>query len=243
MSRTILVTTCRTCATATPCRRSVTRRNRVDPWGDMHDVPSRGLFTGNRGCLVDDAGRLVLHHNGQLWITCRTEYRDWKHPLGAPRTWTPLFFLDDAVALAAGHRPCGLCRRADYLAYQEAVATASATRHTVLAPELNRRLSAERYHRGRGLVRAQDRILWASSIDALPTGTVIADSDTREPQLITKDHQQTFAFAGWGPPIERLTGVTVTVLTPPTSVAALNNGFVPRMHASAAVATSRMVTD
>lgn len=209
----------------------------------MHDVSSRGLFTGNRGCLVDSAGRLVRHHNGQLWITCRTEYRDWKHPLGAPRTWTPLFFLDDAVALAAGHRPCGLCRRVDYLAYQDAVATASADRHKVLAPELNRRLSAERYHRGRGLVRAHDRILWSSSIDALPSGTVIIGSETREPQLITKDHQQTFAFDGWGPPIERLTGATVTVLTPPTSVAALGGGFVPWLHPSATGPMSSAVVD
>ena len=101
------------------------RRNRVDPWGDIHAVPARGLYTGNRGCLVDDTGQLLRHHNGSLWIICRTQFRDWKHPLAAPRTWTPLFFLDDAVALAAGHRPCGLCRRADYLAFRDAVTIAT----------------------------------------------------------------------------------------------------------------------
>ena len=101
------------------------RRNRVDPWGDLHAVPARGLFTGNRGCLVDDVGQLKRHHNGSLWIVCRTQFQDWKHPIAAPRTWTPLFFLDDAVALAAGHRPCGLCRRADYNAYRAAVTLAT----------------------------------------------------------------------------------------------------------------------
>ena len=97
------------------------RRNRVDPWGDMHAAHERGLFTGNRGCLVDDDRAIVRHHRGSLWIICRTEFRDWRHPLDAPHRWTPLFFLDDAVALAAGHRPCALCRRDDYLAYRSAV--------------------------------------------------------------------------------------------------------------------------
>ena len=73
----------------------MTRRNRVDPWGDLHAVSTRGLFTGNRGCLVDDDGAIVRHHRSTtLWITCRTSFRGWRHPLDAPHVWTPLFFLD-----------------------------------------------------------------------------------------------------------------------------------------------------
>ncbi|MEE8457127.1 MAG: hypothetical protein V3S28_03680 [Acidimicrobiia bacterium] len=211
----------------------MTRRNRVDPWGDLHADPSRGIFTGNRGCLVDDDGQMIRHHNGSLWITCRTEYRDWKHPLEAPKTWTPLFFLDDAVALAAGHRPCGLCRRADYLAYRSAVTLAEDTGRTVLAAELNRRIAVERYNRGRGLIRARDRILWTSCVDALPIGTVVVDPATHESYLVTSNHVQLFAFDGWGPPRERPRGVEVEVLTPATSVAALTNGFTPRLHPTA----------
>lgn len=209
------------------------RRNRVDPWGDFHVAASRGLFTGNRGCLVDSDGELVRHHSGLSWITCRTDYRDAKHPLDAPRTWTPLFFLDDAVALAAGHRPCGLCRRGDYLAYQRAVAAAFDTGHTVLAAELNERLSSERHRRGRGLVRARDRIVWTCAVDALPSGTVIVDCLTWESYLITEEHLQRFTFDGWGPPSGRPEGIDVAILTPATSVAALNNGFTPRLHPTA----------
>ena len=100
----------------------VTRRNRVDPWGDLHADPARGLLTGNRGCLVDDDRRVVRHHKSStLWITCLLRFKDWRHPLDQPHVWTPLFFLDDAVALAAGHRPCATCRRADYVAYRDAV--------------------------------------------------------------------------------------------------------------------------
>ncbi|MGH7920112.1 MAG: hypothetical protein ACREQM_09230, partial [Candidatus Dormibacteraceae bacterium] len=97
------------------------RRNRVDPWGDLHATPERGLFTGNRGCVVDGEERVVRHHQSSLWIVCLLRFRDWRVPLARPSRWTPLFFLDDAAALAAGHRPCGLCRRADHVAYQAAV--------------------------------------------------------------------------------------------------------------------------
>jgi hypothetical protein len=208
-------------------------RNRVDPWGDLHAVPARGLFTGNRGCLVDDAGTVVRHHNGSLWITCRTEYRGWEHPLTAAKTWTPLFFLDDAVALAAGHRPCGLCRRSDYLAFRASVSIAVDSGRTVLAPELNQQLAAERLRRGRGLVRFQDRILWVSTLDALPAGTVIIDPTTQSPHLFTGSRLHRFEFDGWGPPKNLPRDTEVKVLTPPTSVAALINGFIPRLHPTA----------
>src|SRR6185312_9120230 len=73
--------------------------NRVDPFGALHAVPERGGFTGNRGCLVDDDGRFVRHHRGNLWIICRTAFRGRRVGLTRPRRWTPLFFLDDAVGL------------------------------------------------------------------------------------------------------------------------------------------------
>jgi hypothetical protein len=213
--------------------RSTPRRNRVDPWGDLHSVSPRGLFTGNRGCLVDDEGDLVRHHNGNLWITCRTQFKDWKHPLAQPRTWTPLFFLDDAVALAAGHRPCGLCRRADYVAFRDAISSAASSDHTLLAPELSGRIAAERYRGGRGLIRADDRILTSGHLDDLPTGVIIIDTTTRAPMLVTDHHLQEFNFEGWGLPAERPAGLVVEVLTPATSVVALKNGFAPKLHPTA----------
>jgi hypothetical protein len=212
----------------------MSRRNRVDPWGDLHAVSSRGLITGNRGCLVDNTGELVRHHNGSLWISCQTEYKDWKHPLEDPGTWTPLFFLDDAVALAAGHRPCGLCRRPDYLSFQRAVTSALSTGSSILAPELNRRVAAERHRRGRGLVRAQDRILWTSTLESLPVGSVILNPLTRQPNLVAEHYLQPFSFEEWGKPMARPQEIEVEVLTPPTSIAALAHGFVPLLHSSAA---------
>jgi hypothetical protein len=198
-------------------------------------VPERGTFTGNRGCVVDDSGEVVRHHRGQLWITCVTEYRDWRFPLARPGRWTPLFFLDDAVALSAGHRPCGLCRREAYLSYRDAVRRAAGSDRQLGAQDLNRRLSAERLTPGRGLVRAADRILWTAELEHLPAGTVIVDGE-RRPHLLLDDRLLTFTFAGWAKPEPRPDAGVVGVLTPPTSVAALRHGFEPVLHQSAGTA-------
>jgi hypothetical protein len=210
---------------------TVSRCNRVDPWGDLHATSARGMFTGNRGCLVDDDGAIVRHHrSSSLWITCLTEFRGHRHPLAAPHRWTPLFFLDEAVALAAGHRPCACCRRGDYPAYRDAVAAGGAPPP---AAELDRRLSAERLRRGRGFSRAGDRPLWSAPIAALPAGTVVVD-DVRRPCLVLAGTLQAFSFEGWLEPRPRPTSGLIDVLTPPTSTAALAAGYHPPLHPTAA---------
>lgn len=205
-------------------------QNRVDPFGDLAADPSRGLFTGNRGCLVGDDGKIVRHHRSSLWITCVLAFKGRRHPLAAPGIWTPVFFLDDAVALAAGHRPCGECRRADYHAYQAAVTGALGADRPVGALELNRLLAAERLRRGSGVDRADDRRLWAAEPATLPTGTVVV-VDGR-PHLLAGDEMQPFSFAAWGP-ARPVPARPVDVLTPPTSVLALANGFSPTLHPTA----------
>jgi hypothetical protein len=207
------------------------RRNRVDPWGDLHAVEARGLFTGNRGCVVDDRENVVRHHSSALWIVCRTEFRGWRWPLARPRRWTPLFFLDDAVALAAGHRPCATCRRQDYISYRGAVTKALDSAQPLRAWELNQRLNAERLRAGRGRERAKDRILWQAPFADLPDGTVIIVDG--QCQLVMTDHLREFAFAGWGKSTLRPRMDMANVLTPPTSVAALTHGYRPVLHPSA----------
>jgi len=208
------------------------RRNRVDPWGDLHAVDARGMFTGNRGCVVDDAERVVRHHGSSLWIVCLLEFRGWRVPLARPRRWTPLFFLDDAVALAAGHRPCATCRRADHVVYRDAVGAAWGRSDRVLAAELNERLQAERLRPGRGMQRAGDRMLWHADLTTLPDGTVIVDQHG-DARLVVEDRLLRFRFDGWTEPVPRPASGDADVLTPPTSVAALAHGFRPTLHPSA----------
>ena len=174
----------------------------------------------------------MRHHRGSLWITCVLKYKDWKSPLSAPRHWTPLFFLDDAVALAAGHRPCGLCRPTAYRAYKDAVSKARNTNVPLGATDLNRSLAAERLKPGRGLKRSTDRKPWAENIDCLPSGAVIVD-DSKRACLVMPDELRAFDFGGWMAPEPRPVDQPVMVLTPPTSVAALSFGFQPLLHPSA----------
>jgi hypothetical protein len=203
------------------------RRNRVDPFGDLHAVPDRGMFTGNRGCLVDGSENVVRHHRGDLWITCVTAFRGRRVALARPGRWTPLFFLDDAVALAAGHRPCGECRYSAYRSYRDAVA--AGTGMPMRAHDLNRRLQAERLRPGRGLVRAADRRTWTAR--DLPDGAVVLLDGF--PRLVLADRLLAFSFAGWGAPVPR-PAAELAVLTPQTSVLALRHGFRPELHPSAA---------
>ena len=91
------------------------RRNRVTPLSELVADPARGLVYGNRGCLHDDAGQIRRRYAGRRWIACRLRFRGWhRTPLLQPGRFTELFFLDEATAMAAGHRACALCRRADY---------------------------------------------------------------------------------------------------------------------------------
>lgn len=206
------------------------RRNRVDPMGDLHAVAARGLFTGNRGCVVDDHENVVRHHGSILWICCVTRFRDWRFPLARPRRWTPLFFLDEAVALAAGHRPCSTCRRADYVAYRDALTRALGTQ--LLASQMNERLHRERLRPGRGLLRASDRILWTAPYAELPEGAVVVDRHGTC-QLVLREQLRPFSFEGWGAAHPRPRGGDARVLTPPTSFAALAHGYAPVLHPSA----------
>ena len=91
-------------------------QNRVTPFSELVADPARGLLYGNRGCMHDDSGRIRRRYGTRRWIACRLEFRGWERgPKLQPGRFTELFFLDEATAFAAGHRPCALCRRADYV--------------------------------------------------------------------------------------------------------------------------------
>src|SRR3954451_2826164 len=127
-------------------------QNRVTPLGDLIADPARGLVYGNRGCLHDAEGRIRRRWATRRWIACRLEFKGWhRSPLMQPGKFTELFFLDEATAFSAGHRPCALCRRADYNRFME---LAGETR----ADDIDERLHAER---GR---------TWQSTDDELPDG-------------------------------------------------------------------------
>ena len=95
-------------------------RNRVTPFAEVIDTPARGLLYGNRGVLHDDQGRIVRDWRVRRWIACVLEFKGRRRPLLRPGRFTELFFLDEATAFAAGHRPCAECRRADFNRFRDA---------------------------------------------------------------------------------------------------------------------------
>ena len=122
-------------------------QNRVTPLGDIEAFPLRGAFTGNRGRL-HEGRRIVRFHAGDLWIICALRFKDRWREQWLPRRFTWLFFYDEAVALAAGHRPCGECRHASYTAYRDAWAYTNRNRPAPSARDINGQLHAERIVRG-----------------------------------------------------------------------------------------------
>src|SRR3954449_4293664 len=122
------------------------KQNRVTPFGEIIAIPERGTFMGNRGVLHDAEGRIRRAWQLQRWIVCVLEFRGRQRTVMAPGRYTELFFLDEATALAAGHRPCAECRHARFLDFCNAWGKANpgeGRRSRPTADEIDRRLHAE----------------------------------------------------------------------------------------------------
>jgi hypothetical protein len=206
-------------------------QNRVTPLGELVAEPPRGLVYGNRGCLHDDDGRIRRRYNGRRWIACRLEFRGWQRSsLLQPGRFTELFFLDEATAFAAGHRPCALCRRADYVRFTELWGELHPGQ--VGADAIDAQLHTERVAPGS---RAQ--LHHEASLDELPDGSfVVLDG---APKLVLGAHLFNWTAAGYVGHRPRPTPCRVTLITPPSLVAVLRAGWeqrlVPLVHPSARV--------
>jgi hypothetical protein len=195
-------------------------QNRVTPLGEIVADPNRGLFTGNRGIIHDPDTRTLLNRRwtSPAWLICVLEWRGRRRSVMAGRSWTELFFLDEATALAAGHRPCFYCRRAAAEAFQ-----AGFPAHPK-APGIDRVLHAERLNGRRK--RLHDL---PSPAAALPDGTMIFQDDA--PHLILKGQVRRWFPHGYGAPAKPADGARL--ITPPSTVAVLRAGYRPRFHPSA----------
>lgn len=190
-------------------------QNRVTPLGELIATPERGLVYGNRGRLHDEHGVIRRQWQVRRWISCRLEFRGRHRPGGpmAPNRYTGLFFLDDATALAAGHRPCAECRNADYRSFL-ALTDASG------ADELDGMLHAER---GR---------THASVLNELPDGAfVVLDG---RPWIVLGSELLRWTPGGYSERRPRFSGC-VDVVTPSTSLRVLASGWsgsLPLIHPS-----------
>jgi hypothetical protein len=191
-------------------------RNRVTPAGDIEAFPLRGAWTGNRGIL--HRGReIVRFHASDLWIVCALEFRGRWREQWQPGHYTFLFFHDEAVAFAAGHRPCAECRRESYDAYRAAWAEGLGVA-VPSAKQVNRQLHGERIVRGTHRRRLH-RLPWAE----LPDSAFVLHDGT--PAVLVDDRLVEWTREGYGERRSRPVRGTANVITPPSSVAALRAGY------------------
>jgi len=202
-------------------------QNRVTPFGTIEADSARGDFMGNRGILHGDTkalGRRRWAHDN--WIICLTSFRGRHRQVMTPHRYTELFFLDEAVAIAAGHRPCYECRRQDYHAWCAAWQAALDLPEPPRAKAMDRALHQDRIDR---TVRGQRR--WRGALDDLPDGTFVQFEGA--PHLVRGARLLPWRHAGYGPGIARPRAAEIDVLTPRLSVATLRAGFMPRLHETA----------
>lgn len=199
-------------------------QNRVTPFGDIVAIAQRGLFTGNRGIIHDPKTRTLLERRwtSKAWLICVCDFRGRRRAVMATQSWTELFFFDEAVALAAGHRPCFFCQREAAEAFRAAWAKGNdAALPSALA--IDAVLHAERLERRRKRLHPLQ-----GPAQALPNGTMVASGDRA--LLITDGQVLEWSAEGY-----RRHGDALTidgVLTPPSTIATLRAGYRARLHPS-----------
>lgn len=222
-------------------RKTVPLQNRVTPFGEAIAVPDRGLFMGNRGRLHDDQRRLVRQFTSyKAWVACLTEFRGRKRKLMSPGKYTELFFLDEAMALAAGHRPCGTCRRADFNRFK--ASWLAGNRETGLPPNPNIGLIDNFLHRDR-LTENGEKRLFPAACGQLPYGTFVAAPDVNGACLIWRGRLHRWTPGGYEPGQPMEPDRPVQVLTPRSIVHVLAAGYGPVAHSSVASSVTEDASD
>jgi len=196
-------------------------QNRVTPSGDIIATPHRGMFTGNRGIIHDPATKtLTRRWASQAWLTCVCEFRGRRRQVMGGRSWTELFFLDEATALAAGHRPCFYCRRDDANRFRAAWEQGNGV-STVLARDIDTVLHRERLD---GRVKRLHPL--PMPLQQLPDGAMVRAE--RESYLVMRGKALLWSPSGYRKPDRAI--ADASLLTPPSTLNAIIAGYRPVLH-------------
>src|SRR5262245_48812251 len=204
------------------------RQNRVTPLGSLVATPERGTLMGNRGCLHDDQQRIRRHSQGTRWIVCVLEFKGRRRNVMTPGHYTELFFLDEATALAAGHRPCAECQRERFTRFRDVWASANpnlARTRRPAATVIDLALHEER------TAAINDAKRSCMSIEHLPDGVFVTD-DEHHAYLVLAGRLLRWSAAGY----ERLTAplqYPVRIVTPASVVRTIAAGYPTGIHHSA----------
>ena len=200
-------------------------QNRVTPTGDIIATAHRGMFTGNRGIIHDPATKTLLKKrwSSPAWITCVCEFRGWRRKVMGGRSWTELFFLDEATAFAAGHRPCFFCRRDDANRFRAAWEEGNGVK-SILAREIDAVLHGERLERGRKRLHPLP-----APVERMPDGAMVQRGE--ESFLIVQGRVLQWSMAGYSE--TEIATENAMLLTPPSTLRAMSAGYQPVLHPSA----------
>ena len=200
-------------------------QNRVTPTGEIIATPHRGMFTGNRGIIHDPKTKtLTRRWASRAWLTCACEFRGRRRAVMGGRSWTELFFLDEATALAAGHRPCFYCRRDDANRFRAAWEQGNGVA-SLSARELDATLHRERLDGGR-----KRRHELPMPPQQLPDGAMLQEG--AQIHLMVQGRALAWTPGGYREADTAFEGALL--LTPPSTLRALAAGYRPVLHPSAA---------
>ena len=204
-------------------------RNRVTPFNDIVALAARGTMMGNRGRLHDERRQLARRVcTTRSWVTCLLQFKNRHRPVMTPGRYTELFFLDEATALAAGHRPCGECRRGDYRRFVDAWRAGNGNDLAELA-DIDRRMHEDRLD---GATRRQ--LHYDSAIAGLPDGAMVTPPlEPGTALLVWGERLLEWSSSGYHSCRRRPAQLQVQVLTPRCTVAALAAGYKPMLHPTA----------
>jgi len=206
-------------------------QNRVDPWGQLHAVSARGTLLGNRGIIHNHAQAIVAQWRTKAWITCRLSWPGRRRTVMRPGSWTELFFLDEATAFAAGHRPCAYCRRARFNEFKAAWLAANPAVTSSATPridEIDHILHTERARKG------GRKVTYEEALNALPDGAMIELDAVA--YVVWRQQLLRWSFDGYEQgEMPRPSIQNVRVLTPASIVRMFREGFQPDVHESAHV--------
>jgi hypothetical protein len=206
-------------------------QNRVTPFGELIATPARSTLMGNRGRLHDHDRRIVrrVARSYRAWVTCLLEFRGRRRVVMAPDRYTELFFLDEPTALAAGHRPCGECRRADYRRFKALWLVANRDRG--LGPTAPVGAIDRELHRDRLDADGRART-YGARLSSLPDGVFVVMPDSAEPLLYWQGRLAPWSPGGYGVNRPAPHNQRVTVLTPRSTTLTIAAGYVPAVHPS-----------
>lgn len=219
-------------------------QNRVTPSGDLVAHPAHGMLMGNRGCLHDSGEIPLRQYQSRRWIICVLSFKGRSRRPMPPGHYTSLFFLDEATALAAGHRPCAECQRERFTHFRAHWAAANPALAQTPAPlidTIDRALHHERISDNH-YQRNKTKRTYTERLDQLPDGAFVTLPAQATPFLVLGNALLPWGFGGYGAPIAR-TASTVQVLTPASTVRAIAGGYRPTIHASANQSDDRAIKE